>query len=145
MASASVNALFVVTLNNDRSPLPAAITWNTSRAGVIPAIGFSVLAECYPMKQLLTLLIVLLIPTAALAKGECRDERKKFCAGMVKKQLWDCLRKHEAELGAPCKTKIEARAKAKEERGAGAAAGANYSSPSTDTQPQPSYPDGKTQ
>jgi hypothetical protein len=36
------------------------------------------------MKHLLTLLIVLLIPTAALAKGECRDERKKFCAGMVK-------------------------------------------------------------
>ena len=99
------------------------------------------------MKHLLTLLIVLLIPTAALAKGECRDDRKKLCAGMVKKQLWDCLRKHEAELGAPCKTKIEARAKAKEERAAApsAAPGANYSSPSTDTQPQPNYPDGKTQ
>jgi hypothetical protein len=109
------------------------------------------------MKYLLTLLIVLSIPTAALAKGECKDERKKFCAGMVKKQLWDCLSKHEAELGARCKTKIEARAKAKEERAkekagsshaepsAPGAAGANYSSPSTDTQPQPSYPDGKTQ
>jgi hypothetical protein len=120
----------------------------------------SVLArlEGYPMKHLLTLLIVLLIPTAALAKGECRDERKKFCAGMVKKQLWDCLSKHEAGLGAPCKTKIEARAKAKEERAKkktgnslaepsapSAEPGANYSSPSTDTQPQPSYPDGKTQ
>ena len=56
-------------------------------------------------------LIVLLISTAALAKGECKVERKKFCAGMVKKELWDCLSKHEAELGAPCKTKIEARAK----------------------------------
>jgi hypothetical protein len=108
------------------------------------------------MKYLLTLLTVLLIPTAALAKGECKEERKKFCAGMVKKELWHCLSKHEAELGAPCKTKIEARAKSKEERAkerAGnsppsapsAAPGANYSSPSTDTQPQPSYPDGKTQ
>ena len=110
------------------------------------------------MKYLLTLLIVLLIPTAALAKGECKEERKKFCAGMVKKELWDCLSKHEAELGAPCKTKTEARAKAKEERiearakakeepaaAQSAAPGANYSSPSTDTQPQPSYPDGKTQ
>ena len=98
------------------------------------------------MKYLLTLLIVLLIPTAALAKGECKEERKKFCAGMVKPQLWRCLSKHEAELGTPCKTKIEA-AKAKEERAAAprAAPGANYSSPSTDTQPQPSYPDGKTQ
>ena len=68
------------------------------------------------MKYLLTLLIVLLIPTAALAKGECKEERKKFCAGMAKKELWHCLSKHEAELGAPCKTKIEARAKAKKER-----------------------------
>ena len=99
------------------------------------------------MKYLLTLLMVLLIPTAALAKGECKEERKKFCAGMVKKQLWHCLGNHEAELGASCKTRIEARAKAKEERAAApsAAPGANYSSPSTDTQPQPSYPDGKTQ
>ena len=99
------------------------------------------------MKYLLTFLMVLLIPTAALAKGECKEERKKFCAGMVKKQLWHCLSKHEAELGAPSKTKIEARAKAKKERAAvpTAAPGANYSSPSTDTQPQPSYPDGKTQ
>jgi hypothetical protein len=122
-------------------------------------IGHSVLArlEGYPMKYLLALLIVLLIPTAALAKGECKEERKKFCAGMVKKELWDCLSKYEAELGAPCKTKIEARAKAKEERAkekaenspaepsAPSAASANYSLPSTDTQPQPSYPDGKTQ
>jgi hypothetical protein len=97
------------------------------------------------MKYLLTLLIVLLIPTAA--RRESKEERKKFCAGIVKKQLWHCLSKHEAELGAPCKTKIEARAKAKEERKAApsAAPGANYSSPSTDTQPQPSYPDGKIQ
>jgi hypothetical protein len=103
--------------------------------------------EVLSMKYLFTLLIVLLIPTAALAKGECKEERKKFCAGMVKKQLWHCLSKHEAELGAPCKTKIEARAKAKEQRAAApsAAPGANYSSPSTDTQPQPSYPDSKTQ
>ena len=99
------------------------------------------------MKYLLTLLMVLLIPTAALAKGECKEERKKFCSGMARNQLWHCLSKHEAELGAPCKTKIEARAKAKEERAAApsAAPDANYSSPSTDTQPQPSYPDGKTQ
>ena len=68
------------------------------------------------MKYLLILLVVLMMPTAALAKGECKEERKKFCAGLEKKELWACLRKHEAELGAPCKTKLEARAKAKEER-----------------------------
>ena len=111
--------------------------------------------ERYPMKYLLTLFIVLVIPTAALAKGECKEERKKFCSELEKKELWACLTKHEAELGAPCKTKLEARAKAKEERAKepsantraeqaapSAAADANYSSPSTDTQPQPTYPDG---
>ena len=108
------------------------------------------------MKYLLTILIVMLIPTATLAKGECRGERKKFCTAMVKKELWNCLRKHEAELGAPCKTKIEARAKAKDERAkekvspaepsaTSTAQGGNYSSPSTDTQPQPTYPEGKPQ
>ena len=105
------------------------------------------------MKYLLILLVVLMMPTAALAKGECKEERKKFCAGLEKKELWACLRKHEAELGAPCKTKLEARAKAKEERAmekagdspAASSAGANHSSPSTDTQPQPTYPDGKPQ
>src|SRR5262245_44192370 len=98
------------------------------------------------MKYLLTLLIVLLIPTAALAKGECRQDRKKLCAGMVKKELWDCLSKHQAELASPCKMKIEARAKAKKEWSSSApsaAPGANYSSPSTDTQPQPTYPAGE--
>ena len=69
-----------------------------------------------PMKYLLTLLVVLMMPTAALAKGECKEERKKFCAGLEKKEVLACLRKHEAVLGAPCKTKLEARAKAKEAR-----------------------------
>jgi hypothetical protein len=103
------------------------------------------------MKYLLTLLIVLLIPTTALAKGECRQDGKKFCARMVKKELWDCLSKHQAELTAPCRMKIKAKAKAEEKRSSPAqppatsAPGANYSSPSTDTQPQPTYPAGEPQ
>ena len=114
----------------------------------------SLVMERYPMKYLLTLFIVLVIPTVALAKGECKEERKKFCPELKKKELWTCLSKREAELGAPCKMKLEAIAKAKEERAKeraadsraeqsapSAAADANYSSPSTDTQPQPTYPD----
>ena len=110
------------------------------------------------MKYLLTLFIILVIPTAALAKGECREERKKFCPELEKKELWTCLSERKAELGAPCKMKLEARAKAKEERAKeraadsrseqstpSAAAGAHSSSPSTDTQPQPTYPDGAPQ
>jgi hypothetical protein len=68
------------------------------------------------MRYLLTLLIALLVPTAALAKAECRDDRKKFCAGMEKTELWACLKKHEDELSAPCKSRLEARTKTKEER-----------------------------
>ena len=43
--------------------------------------------ERYPMKYLLTLFIVLVIPTAALAKGECKEERKKFCSELEKKSF----------------------------------------------------------
>src|SRR5262245_20144041 len=68
------------------------------------------------MRYLLTLMIALLVPTAALAKGECRDDRKKFCAGMQKTEIWGCLKKHEAEVSVPCKSRLEARTKAKEER-----------------------------
>ena len=68
------------------------------------------------MRYLLTLMIALLVPTAALAKGECKDDRKKFCVGMEKTELWACLKKHEAEVSAPCKSRLEARTKAKEER-----------------------------
>jgi hypothetical protein len=63
------------------------------------------------MKCLLMLLVVLLIPTTALAKGECKDERKKFCPELAKKELWACLSKHEADLGAACKAKLETKAK----------------------------------
>ena len=38
------------------------------------------------MKYLLTLLVVLLIPTSALAKGECKEEKTKFCAGAEKER-----------------------------------------------------------
>ena len=39
------------------------------------------------MKYLLTVFIVLLIPTASFAKGECKEERKKFCQGLQKASL----------------------------------------------------------
>src|SRR5262245_44001408 len=96
------------------------------------------------MRYLLTLLFVVLIPTAALAQGECHQERKKFCPNNLKKaELWACLSKHEAELGAPCKAKIKAKAKGERAKEKAGAPSANYSSPSTDTQPQPTYPYGR--
>jgi hypothetical protein len=96
------------------------------------------------MRYVIALLIALLIPTAALAKGECREEKKKFCAGLEKKELWACLGKHEAELGEPCKPLVKARAERDEMKalpGDPFAKSAAPSSPSTDTQPQPTNPD----
>jgi hypothetical protein len=63
------------------------------------------------MKYLATLLVVLLIPTAALAKGECKEDKQKFCVGLSKNELWGCLNKHEAELSGPCKAKLADKAK----------------------------------
>ena len=68
------------------------------------------------MKYLLTVFIILLIPTASFAKGECKEDRNKFCQGLEKAELRDCLKKHQAELSAECKTRIEARIKIREER-----------------------------
>ena len=75
------------------------------------------------MKYLLTVFIVLLIPTASFAKGECKEERKKFCQGLQKAELVDCFKKHQAELSAQCKTRLEARVKIREERRAKRAEG----------------------
>ena len=69
---------------------------------------------------------------------------------LKKNELRACLSKHEAELGATCKAKLEAKAKgkaaAKEKPGnSPAEKSAPTTAPSTDTQPQPTYPDGKPQ
>ena len=83
------------------------------------------------MKYLLAISIALLIPTVALATGECREERHKFCEGFRKADLLTCLKKHEAELSSPCKARLEAReSKSGEKDNAG-------TTPTTSTQPQP--------
>jgi hypothetical protein len=83
------------------------------------------------MKYLLAISIALLMPTVALAKGECKEERNKFCAELKKADLLTCLKKHEAELSSPCKAKLEAREnKPAEKDNAG-------TTPTTSTQPQP--------
>ena len=75
------------------------------------------------MRYLIMLFIVLLIPTPSFAKGECKEERKKFCTELKRPELMDCLKKHEAELSAQCKTHLEARVKIREERRAKRAEG----------------------
>jgi hypothetical protein len=66
------------------------------------------------MRSLPVLMIALLIPSAGLAKGECREDKHKFCKDMDKTELRACLKEHEAELSEACKASREAKAKAKQ-------------------------------
>lgn len=96
------------------------------------------------MKYLMTLMVVLLIPTAALAKGECKEDKQKFCGGLEKKEVWGCLKKHVAELSGPCKAKLQAKAEEDDAKAEPKDSGPS-TAPSTDTQPQPTYPEGQPQ
>ena len=64
------------------------------------------------MKHMMALIIALLVPTAAMAKGECKDDKEKFCKDVIgAKNVGACLKEHKAELSEACKTMLEARAK----------------------------------
>src|SRR5262245_4441014 len=63
--------------------------------------------------RLMALLIVLLIPTAAMAKGECKQDKQKFCQDVIEAtgDVGACLKQHTAELSEACKALREAKAK----------------------------------
>ena len=71
------------------------------------------------MKYLVALLLALLVPTAAIAKGECKEDKQKFCKDIVeaKGDIGACLNQHMADLSEACKTQLEAKAKAKNAEG----------------------------
>ena len=48
------------------------------------------------MKYLTVVLMALLIPTAAMAKGECKEDRQKFCKDAA--HVGACLDQHKAQL-----------------------------------------------
>ena len=60
------------------------------------------------MKHRMVLTIALLIPAAAMAKGECEDDVQKFCknVGQAKGAVVACLQQHMAELSEACKIKL---------------------------------------
>jgi hypothetical protein len=128
--------------NDNKKATTLSTLWPMT-ALIIAQIPQIFLGRCYRrrlMMKYLLVLVMLLIPTAALAKGECKQEKKKLCAGLEKKELWTCLSEHEAELGNPCKTKLEAKAKkaAVKEKPASSA-------PSTAPSTQPPPPGGQPQ
>ena len=65
------------------------------------------------MKHVAIVLIALLIPTAAMAKGECKEDKQMFCKDAA--DAIACLDRHKAELSEACKGKLEARANEKKE------------------------------
>jgi hypothetical protein len=62
------------------------------------------------MRYLMVMIIALLVPAAAMAKGECKADKEKFCKDVVaaKGKIGPCLKKHTAELSEACKTRLEA-------------------------------------
>src|SRR6478752_577244 len=67
------------------------------------------------MRYLMVAIIALLVPAAAMAKGECKADKKKFCPKGA--DINTCLDQHMAELSQGCKTEREARAKKKNAEG----------------------------
>ena len=61
------------------------------------------------MKYLMALMIALLVPTAAMAKGECKADKQKFCKNAA--HVGACLDQHKAELSEACKASREAKGK----------------------------------
>jgi hypothetical protein len=62
------------------------------------------------MRYLMVMIIALLVPAAAMAKGECKADKEKFCKDVIaaKGKIGPCLKKHTAELSEACKTRLEA-------------------------------------
>ena len=63
------------------------------------------------MKHVTVAIIALLIPATAMAAGECKKDRHKFCRDAA--HIGACLDAHKSELSDACKAQREARAGAK--------------------------------
>jgi hypothetical protein len=83
------------------------------------------------MKHPLVLLMALLIPAAAMAKGECQADTEKFCKEIMaaKGDVGACLDQHKAELSDACKAKWRGSAK----MGKGEGTQSNSPTPENDT------------
>jgi hypothetical protein len=69
------------------------------------------------MKFGAVLIIALLMPVAAMAKGECDADKEKFCQGIeAKEELRACIQQHLGEMSEACKSKMEAKAKKRNEK-----------------------------
>ena len=89
------------------------------------------------MRYLMVAIIALLVPAAAMAKSECKADKKKFCPeGLEKADIHRCLRQHMAELSAECKSFQEAERKAKAKKKNAEGSG-THQNPTTSDEPPP--------
>jgi len=57
--------------------------------------------------RLMLALIIAVVALTAMAKSECRDDKKKFCKDVLaaKGDIGQCLEQHLAELSEACRIK----------------------------------------
>ena len=67
------------------------------------------------MKHLMVVIVALLVPATAMAKGECKEDALKFCKDAV--HIGACLDEHKAELSEACKANREVKANEKKNEG----------------------------
>jgi hypothetical protein len=70
------------------------------------------------MKYVIGLMIFSFIPGGmAMAKGECKEDRQKFCKDVIQAggDVGVCMKQHEAEFSQACREKREANAKQHEQ------------------------------
>jgi hypothetical protein len=67
------------------------------------------------MKHLMVVLVALLIPTATMAKGECKADKEKFCKDAT--HVGACLDQHVSELSEACKNARQAKGTEKKHEG----------------------------
>jgi hypothetical protein len=60
------------------------------------------------MKHVMVVIIALLVPATAMAKGECKEDMLKFCKDAA--HVGACLDEHKAELSEACIANREAKA-----------------------------------
>jgi hypothetical protein len=69
------------------------------------------------MKYVAVLMIALLAPAAALAKGECDADREKFCKDIEgEAELKACIQQHFGEMSKACQARMAAKANKNKEK-----------------------------
>jgi hypothetical protein len=67
------------------------------------------------MKHFMVVIISLLVPATAMAKGECKEDHQKFCKDAT--HVGACLDQHVSELSEACKNARQAKGTEKKHEG----------------------------